>query len=179
MKNDSKNWTDHLNFICFPCMSPWGYETINRWNPNAIDPNRSLSPNSSAEECSYFLDAISPFVNTIYAHFDLHETTDTDNTVFRPELEKNCQKISPIPDGFYTVGDVENPCPEFQKAVIDSVRKIAHCPRRSRWKYDRRKKIQQEGVIDYRFEKTMVVCRKHQRQVHDNHRSLPGQPSSQ
>ena len=31
-----------------------------------------------------------------------------------------------IPDGFYTVGDSENPQPEFQKAVIESVAKVTH-----------------------------------------------------
>ena len=29
-----------FNILVLPCISPWGYETINRWNAKAIDPNR-------------------------------------------------------------------------------------------------------------------------------------------
>nr|MBA2538840.1 peptidase [Deltaproteobacteria bacterium] len=31
-----------------------------------------------------------------------------------------------IPDGFYTVGDSENPQPEFQQAIIAAVAKVTH-----------------------------------------------------
>ncbi len=27
-----------------PCVSPWAYEVVHRWNPRAIDPNRSIAP---------------------------------------------------------------------------------------------------------------------------------------
>ena len=37
-----KFYESHFNFIVAPCVSPWGYETINRWNPKAIDPNRLI-----------------------------------------------------------------------------------------------------------------------------------------
>ena len=39
-----------FNFVVLPCISPWGYETINRWNPLSIDPNRSFYENSPAQE---------------------------------------------------------------------------------------------------------------------------------
>ena len=35
MKTEAKNYAEEFNFICAPCISPWGYETINRWNPKA------------------------------------------------------------------------------------------------------------------------------------------------
>jgi hypothetical protein len=62
-------------------------------------------------------------------HIDLHETTDTDETEFRPA--KAARDGSPnepdvIPDGFYLVGDAANPQEEFQKHVIDAVRKVTH-----------------------------------------------------
>lgn len=118
-----------FNFICAPCISPWGYETINRWNPQAIDPNRSFYPNSPAEECALFLKALENDLDSIFVHIDLHETTDTDETIFRPALEKRDGVVkgpSEIPDGFYVVGLSTNPQPEFQKAVIESVSKVTH-----------------------------------------------------
>ncbi|MEX1099185.1 MAG: DUF2817 domain-containing protein, partial [Bacteriovoracaceae bacterium] len=125
MKNEGKNYEKAFNFICVPCISPWGYETVNRWNPKAIDPNRSFYDNSPSQECSQFLQAISSLDLEIFAHFDLHETTDTDNTVFRPALEQRDgveQAVWDIPDGFYLVGDAANPQGQFQKAIIDSVK---------------------------------------------------------
>lgn len=160
MKNEAEKYAAHFNLICAPCISPWAYETINRWNPNAIDPNRSFISNSPAEECELFLKAISPYKNEIYAHFDLHETTDTDNTVFRPALEKRdgqVQELTEIPDGFYTVGDSENPSPEFQSAIIASVRKITHiAPPDSEGKIIGAV-LEQEGVINYPVKK-LFLC---------------------
>lgn len=117
-----------FNFVCAPCISPWAYETINRWNNLAIDPNRSFKPNSPAEECKLFLEAVGPL--KVFAHFDLHETTDTDNTVFRPAKADRDgtepDEWSEIPDGFYVVGDTSRPQHDFQKAVIAEVKKVTH-----------------------------------------------------
>lgn len=158
---EAKNFTDTFNIICTPCISPWGYETINRWNPKAIDPNRSFIPNSPAEECDLFLKAVAPYMNEIYAHFDLHETTDTDNTVFRPAKAlrdgKPEDEWSEIPDGFYTVGDSENPCPEFQKAIIASVKKVTHIAPPDENGNIIGEELQQEGVINYPLKK-LSLC---------------------
>jgi hypothetical protein len=62
-------------------------------------------------------------------HLDLHETTDTDETEFRPALAARDGKPhepGSIPDGFYVVDDTENPQPEFQKAIIAAVAKVTH-----------------------------------------------------
>jgi hypothetical protein len=129
MQNQVPRFQETFNIVCFPCISPWAYETINRWNPLAVDPNRSFRPESPAEECRFFLSAIEDLGVNILAHFDLHETTDTDNTVFRPVLEQRDgrpQEFSEIPDGFYLVGDTSRPERDFQKAIIDSVRKVTH-----------------------------------------------------
>ena len=152
MEKEAQNFATHFNIVCFPCISPWGYETINRWNPLALDPNRSFRENSPAEECSNFLKTVTSLGVQIHAHFDLHETTDTDNTVFRPALASRDGKeedFSEIPDGFYVVGDTRKPHPEFQKAIIDSVRKVTHIA-----PPDKEGKIigvplSQEGVIYY------------------------------
>ena len=122
-------YSEHFNFIVAPCISPWGYETINRWNPNATDPNRSFIKNSPAEESKNIMDFVLGLNLEILAHIDLHETTDTDNSEFRPALAARDaipQKSWNIPDGFYGVGDSLKPEPEFQKAIIDSVSKVTH-----------------------------------------------------
>ena len=36
------NYLDVFNVLVAPCVSPWGYERIQRWNAFAVDPNRSF-----------------------------------------------------------------------------------------------------------------------------------------
>jgi hypothetical protein len=154
------NYTEHFNFVVVPCISPWAYETIHRWNAKAIDPNRSFIPNSPAEECKLFLDAMSAHHVKPFAHFDLHETTDTDNTIFRPALEARdgkVQEFSEIPDGFYVVGDTENPQPEFQKAIIAAVKKVTHIAPPDEKGNIIGEKLEQEGVINYPLKK-LSLC---------------------
>lgn len=152
METELANFSQDFDIICFPCVSPWAYETINRWNPLAIDPNRSFFVKSPAEECHYFLEAMNSLNVKIFAHFDLHETTDTDNTVFRPALQERdgkVQEFSEIPDGFYLVGDTRSPEPAFQKAIIDSVKKITHiAPPDGEGKIIG-VRLAQEGVVNY------------------------------
>ena len=35
-----------VNLVVVPCVSPWGYERIHRWNPDALDPNRNFRAGS-------------------------------------------------------------------------------------------------------------------------------------
>ncbi len=158
LKTQAKFYESHFNIVCAPCISPWSYESINRWNPKAIDPNRSFFKDSPSEECRFFLsatDTLEPFV-----HIDLHETTDTDNSIFRPALAARdgvAIPYSPIPDGFYLVGATHNPQPEFQKAIIDAVRKvtyIASADERGELIGD---KLVQDGVINYDVKK-LFLC---------------------
>ncbi|EOU3284103.1 M14 family metallopeptidase [Vibrio harveyi] len=124
----AERYAKHFNIVVAPCVSPWGYEVINRWNPNAIDPNRSFYANSPAEESANLIKLVAT-LGDVLMHIDLHETTDSDETEFRPALaaRDGLEYIEGmIPDGFYTVGDTENPQPEFQKAVIESVAKVTH-----------------------------------------------------
>ncbi|EEZ86514.1 conserved hypothetical protein [Vibrio harveyi 1DA3] len=124
----AERYAEHFNIVVAPCVSPWGYEVINRWNPNAIDPNRSFYSDSPAEESANLIKLVAT-LGDVLMHIDLHETTDSDETEFRPALaaRDGLEYIEGmIPDGFYTVGDTENPQPEFQKAVIESVAKVTH-----------------------------------------------------
>lgn len=152
MESIVHQYTEQFNVVCAPCISPWGYETINRWNPLALDPNRNFFANSPSEECSLFLSAMTNLGTHFYAHFDLHETTDTDNSIFRiakQQRDGQIEEWTEIPDGFYTVGDSEKPVPEFQKAIIQSVKKVTHiAPPDDQGRFIG-EKLEQEGVINY------------------------------
>ncbi|NVJ61427.1 MAG: M14 family metallocarboxypeptidase [Gammaproteobacteria bacterium] len=145
-------YESEFNFIIAPCISPWGYETINRWNPNTDDPNRSFKREGSTEEASNCIQLVKELGVKVLAHFDLHETTDTDNTEFRPA--KAARDGIPnsnwnIPDGFYTVGDTAKPAKEFQKSIIDSVKRVTHIAPADENGNLIDVAIEQEGVINY------------------------------
>lgn len=129
LQEQAKRYEQHVNFVVAPCVSPWGYETINRWNPNAVDPNRSFYSGSPAEESASLIELVASLNGDVLVHFDLHETTDSDESEFRPALAARDgidYVKGMIPDGFYTVGDSANPQLEFQRAIIDSVRVVTH-----------------------------------------------------
>lgn len=129
LAENAKDYSARVNLVVAICVSPWGYETINRWNPNAIDPNRSFYANSPAQESAALMALVASIDVPFLAHIDLHETTDTDETEFRPALAaRDGTDYVPgtIPDGFYLVDDTEHPVPEFQKAMIDAVSKVTH-----------------------------------------------------
>lgn len=129
VETKAKQYAEQFNIIVAPCVSPWGYETINRWNPNAVDPNRSFYTNSPAEESAALLKVMAELNVDVLAHIDLHETTDTDNSEFRPALAARDGIVNHnwnIPDGFYLVGDTENPQAEFQRAIIKGVEEVTH-----------------------------------------------------
>ena len=123
------DYAGRVNLLVAPCVSPWGYERIHRWNPNAIDPNRSFYEDSPAGESAALMRLVAPVRDQVLMHIDLHETTDTDESEFRPALAaRDGKPFTPggIPDGFYLVDDSENPQPEFQQAVIAAVEKVTH-----------------------------------------------------
>jgi len=123
------DYAGRINLLVVPCVSPWAYERINRWNPQGVDPNRSFREDSPAPESAALMRLIAPLRGRIVVHVDLHETTDSDESEFRPALAaRDGKPFEPegIPDGFYLVDDTENPQPEFQQAVIAAVGKITH-----------------------------------------------------
>ncbi len=129
LKTAAEQYQAQFNFVVLPCISPWGYETINRWNPLTLDPNRSFFDNSPAQESSAVMQYIKTLAVEFLAHIDLHETTDSDNSEFRPALAAKDaieQKNWNIPDGFYLVGDSTKPQAMFQKAIIESVSEVTH-----------------------------------------------------
>ncbi|MCJ8304873.1 M14 family metallocarboxypeptidase [Shewanella sp.] len=129
LETKAKAYEDRFNILVAPCVSPWGYETINRWNPNAVDPNRSFYRDGPAEESAALMAYIADLGIEITVHIDLHETTDTDNSAFRPALAARDAVEHTnwnIPDGFYLVGNTELPAEAFQTAIIESVEKVTH-----------------------------------------------------
>ncbi|MGB3726467.1 MAG: M14 family metallocarboxypeptidase [Glaciecola sp.] len=126
---DHANAYSQFNFIVVPCVSPWGYETINRWNYLAVDPNRSFYKNSNSQEATMLMEFVASLNIELLAHFDLHETTDTDNSEFRPALAaRDGIQLHDwgIPDGFYTVANTPKPELPFQQAIINSVKQVTH-----------------------------------------------------
>lgn len=125
----AQDYAGRANIIIVPCVSPWGYERIHRWNALALDPNRSFRENSPAPESAALMKFIAPLRERVLLHIDLHETTDSDESEFRPELAaRDGVPFVPegIPDGFYLVDDSEAPQPEFQQAIIAAVAKVTH-----------------------------------------------------
>ena len=103
-----------VNLLVTPCVSPWAYEVIHRWNREAIDPNRSFRTDSPAQESAALMKLVAPWVDRVLVHIDLHETTDSDESEFRPALAaRDGVAFEPgeIPDGFYLVDDEDKPKP--------------------------------------------------------------------
>lgn len=125
----AQRYAGRVNLLVVPCVSPWAYERIQRWNFDAIDPNRSFRPDSPAQESAALMRLVAPLRGQFAAHIDLHETTDSDESEYRPAVAaRDGTPFVPatIPDGFYLVDDAQNPQPEFQQAVLQAVRQVTH-----------------------------------------------------
>jgi len=125
----AESYAGRINLLVAPCISPWAYERIHRWNPDAIDPNRSFRADSPAGESAALLRLVEPVRERVLMHIDLHETTDSDESEFRPALAaRDGKPFEPegIPDGFYVVDDTGHPQPGFQQAIIEAVSKVTH-----------------------------------------------------
>jgi hypothetical protein len=128
-EQEAARFEGRINLLIAPCVSPWAYELIHRWNAHAVDPNRSFREDSPAEESAALMRLVAPLQGRWLLHIDLHETTDSDESEFRPALAARDGKPhdpDQIPDGFYTVGDTDNPQLPFQQAVIAAVSQVTH-----------------------------------------------------
>lgn len=129
LAQEAEAFTDRVNLLVVPCVSPWAYEHVQRWNHGAVDPNRSFREPSPAPESAALMRLVAPLRGCFIAHIDLHETTDSDESEFRPaKAARDGEAFEPctIPDGFYLVDDTENPQPAFQQAILDEVAKVTH-----------------------------------------------------
>ena len=129
VESHAADYAGRANLLVVPCVSPWAYERINRWNPDALDPNRNFKAGSPVGESAALLTLVAPLQGRLLVHIDLHETTDSDESEFRPALAaRDGKDYEPgtIPDGFYLCADSARPEPAFQQAINDAVAKVTH-----------------------------------------------------
>jgi len=165
----------YFNIAVAPCVSPWGYERVQRWNAEAVDPNRSFDKarvfSKNGEPVARESAALARLVRDLsltqtgsprewLVHIDLHETTDSDELEFRPAKAARDGEVcvpGAIPDGFYCVDDSGNPRPEFQKAIVDAVRRVTHIAPPDANGNIIGEPVKQEGVIEYDLE-SLKLC---------------------
>lgn len=122
-------YSGRINLLVVPCVNPWGYERINRWNHDAVDPNRNFRADGPARESTALVELVNKVPGGFLLHIDLHETTDSDESEFRPALaarDGESSEPGTIPDGFYLVADSAQPQLAFQQAVISAVEAVTH-----------------------------------------------------
>ncbi len=122
-------YAGRVNLLVAPCVSPWAYERIERWNFDALDPNRYFREGTPAQESAALMRLVAPLRGQFAAHIDLHETTDTDESEFGPaRAARDGKTFEPhgIPDGFYAVDDTANPQAAFQQAIVAAVAQVTH-----------------------------------------------------
>ncbi|EOD11171.1 hypothetical protein EMIHUDRAFT_452523 [Emiliania huxleyi CCMP1516] len=169
-------YSESFNLLVVPCVSPWGYETIQRWNAQAVDPNRSFNPRgevvagrsfnpeAATEESAALLshlEALGGRDGRFLCHIDLHETTDTDESEFRPaKAARDGVAFEPgtIPDGFYLVADVTNPRLDWHAAIIDAVRRVTHIAPADPDGTIIGEPVLQEGVIGIPSPRSLGLC---------------------
>ena len=125
----AESYAGFVNLLVVPCVSPWAYERVQRWNAEALDPNRSFIGQGGTQESAALMRLLAPLQGRVLVHIDLHETTDSDETEFRPALAaRDGKEYVPgeIPDGFYLCGDAQNPQLAFQNAVNAAVAEVTH-----------------------------------------------------
>lgn len=168
-------FSETFNIIALPCVSPWGYECIERWVYNATDPNRSFSPDGEVvpgrsfnpEPATDESRAVIALLATLgveqwTCHIDLHETTDTDDTEFRPAKAARDGTAGPpddsIPDGFYLVADSTKPNPDWWSAMIEAVRSVTHIAPPDAEGNIIGEKMVQDGVIAIPAPSSLGLC---------------------
>lgn len=129
LETRAADYAGRVNLLVAPCVSPWAYERVNRWNYDAIDPNRNFRADGPAREATALIGLVRSVEHPFLLHIDLHETTDSDEDEFRPALAaRDGKPFDPetIPDGFYLVDDSANPQPAFQQAIVAAVERVTH-----------------------------------------------------
>ncbi|WP_374438409.1 M14 family metallocarboxypeptidase [Inhella sp.] len=152
LRRDFERYAQAVNVLVLPAISPWAYETINRWNPLALDPNRLFKADSPAPEARLAMACVAAQAPQVDLHVDLHETTDSDNSEFGPARAARDGKAfewHEIPDGFYLVADSARPVPDFQRALIEAVARVTHIAEPDPQGCIIGEPLQQLGVIHY------------------------------
>jgi hypothetical protein len=119
-----------VNLLVVPCVSPWAYERIHRWNPNAIDPNRSFRE-KTARRRNRPLAAPGRAAARQGARSTSTCTkppTPTKPNSAPPSPRATASRPHPkgFPTGSISSGDTEDPQPAFQQAIIAAVEQVTH-----------------------------------------------------
>lgn len=181
IQEHAHKWEEQYNILVVPCVSPWGYETIQRWNCQAVDPNRSFNPNgeivvdrpfnpeAATEESAALIQHLQDIgidENRWLCHLDLHETTDTDETEFTPAKAardglEECPPDS-IPDGFYLVSDStltsDKTVTDWYSSMIEAVKQVTHIAPTDPDGTIVGETVVQEGVIAIPSPKLLGLC---------------------
>lgn len=175
LETKAEAFSDSFRILVAPCVSPWGYETIQRWNCRAVDPNRSFNPEGeivpgrsfnpepATEESTALIGLLETMnVPQWMCHVDLHETTDTDDTEFRPAKASRDGVVElpddEIPDGFYLVSDSTKSQSDWYTAMIESVRKVTHIAEADEHGKMIGEDVIQDGVIAIPSPKSLGLC---------------------
>ncbi|KAL7505764.1 hypothetical protein ACHAXN_003211 [Cyclotella atomus] len=145
LSTKARRYISKYNIIVIPCICPWGYEHIERWVSSALDPNRSFRRDDidieewrteEASQLMHFLDELTTKDGGAMewvCHLDLHETTQSDCTEFRPAKTARDGLVEyddHVPDGFYLVGDSSASHRDDQlnwyNYVLQRVEKVTH-----------------------------------------------------
>lgn len=127
LEEEAAKYADKVNFVVYPCISPFAYEINHRWNRKAEDPNRHFHPGGTAEESLQLMASVKSLKVHFRAAVDLHETNYRDAGITLERRARDGQKPEPddtfVPEGFYLVvpsqADVA-----LGHEVIDEVRKV-------------------------------------------------------
>ena len=129
LETTAADYAGKVYLLAVPCVSPWAYERINRWNYDAVDPNRNFRADGPSREATALIELVRSTPGRFLLHIDLHETTDSDESELGPaRAARDGKTFEPglIPDGFYLVDDSENPQPQFQQSIIAAVEQVTH-----------------------------------------------------
>lgn len=161
LETGAPDYAGKVNLLVAPCVSPWAYERINRWNYDAVDPNRNFRADGPAREATALIDLIKREQGPFLVHIDLHETTDSDASEFGPALaarDGKAYETEAIPDGFYVVDDSENPQPAFQQSIIAAVEQVTHIAPADAKGEIIGSTVVANGVIEYPMKKLALCC---------------------
>ncbi|MEZ0226084.1 MAG: peptidase [Alphaproteobacteria bacterium] len=116
-----------VNFVVYPCVSPFAYEINHRWTAKALDTNRHFIPAGEAEESIALMASVKSLKMHFNAAVDLHETNYRDIDLTAERRARDGQQLEPgddyIPEGYYAVVPSQADVP-FAKQVIEDVRKV-------------------------------------------------------
>ena len=127
LEEEAGKYSDKVNFIVYPCVSPFAYEINHRWNRKAEDPNRHFFKGGTAEEAIQLMNAVESLSMHFKAAVDLHETNYRDVGLTAERRARDGQKPQEgddfIPEGFYLVIPSKSDMTVAHE-VIDEVRKV-------------------------------------------------------